>query len=450
MRMRQRRIERLLVRADAAIETGSLDAAREAVDELERLSPETPGLQPLRTRLSRAPEPVVARPVLAPPVPPAPAAVETPTVVSVTPVQPDMLKPPAERVDAGRPRKPPPVQIVKPPPAPAAASLPDILDTPAASAPLRAETAVASEPANPKRSRLPQVAAAILILGSLGWLAVPRVPWMERGARSTASPPSVVPAAAAPAAPAPLREAVTAQGVPPAVDVAVIEITPEETAAPVAPSARADTPERAQPAALVGNAIPAAQPTTDAAPAFVSTAPAATLPPRRPEPSELPSNTAPVPFASEPAAAEPVLARATEPLPVPPPVAAPEPAPAATASAPPPAPADAAIANQSRILATLGRYEAAYSNLDVNAAGAVWPTLDRRALARAFEGLSSQRVNLGNCDVRVAGETAVAECSGTAVWTPKVGGGSHRQPRRWQFRLRNESGAWQIVSANVK
>ena len=572
MRMRQRRIERLLVRADAALETGSLDAAREAIDEVHRLSPETPGLPALRARLSRAldvvpdpqekppsletpaavhrvpspapeevaaplvpapampaaaraPQPVVVAPVVVPPVaaepvvipplaaepavvpslaaepavvppvateaiaapPPAeaPAPVETPTVVGVTPVEMPIeprvtkapvaksppvrgleVKPPAGRAGRGKPTvpKPPPMPVVRPRPAPAApivfeapppvapSPVPDILDSPAASAPLRIEASPASESPSPRRSRLPQAAAAILILGSLGWLAVPRGGWIMRGARATASPVAVAPTPAAPGAPAPPPEAATgtAPGLPPAVDVAVTEITPEETAPPVAPPAAADTPERAQPAALVGNAIPAAQPTTDAAPGFASTAPAATAAPRRPEPSAPPEDAPLVTVPSEPAAPAPVLARAPEPLPEPPPAPGPEPSPAATAAPPATAAADAAVAHQSRILATLGRYETAYSNLDVNAAGAVWPTVDRRALARAFEGLSSQRVDLGNCDVRVAGETAVAECSGTAVWTPKVGGGSHRQTRRWQFRLRNESGGWQIVTANVK
>jgi hypothetical protein len=98
----------------------------------------------------------------------------------------------------------------------------------------------------------------------------------------------------------------------------------------------------------------------------------------------------------------------------------------------------------------LARYQSAYSRLDVDAAGAVWPALDRRALARAFDGLASQRVDLGACDVRVVGENALAECTGSATWTPKVGGGSHRQRRQWEFRLRQGASSWQIVSASVK
>jgi hypothetical protein len=88
--------------------------------------------------------------------------------------------------------------------------------------------------------------------------------------------------------------------------------------------------------------------------------------------------------------------------------------------------------------------------LDVNAAGAVWPALDRKALTRAFDGLASQAVTLGSCEVRIVGESAIADCAGSATWTPKVGGRSHRQARQWQFQLRNVDAGWQIVSATVR
>jgi hypothetical protein len=102
------------------------------------------------------------------------------------------------------------------------------------------------------------------------------------------------------------------------------------------------------------------------------------------------------------------------------------------------------------VRATLARYEAAYTGLNVAAARAVWPAVDERALSRAFEGLASQRVALDNCDVTVTGGTARATCSGVAEWTPKVGGGQRRQNRRWAFDLTNTGGAWQIVRADAR
>jgi hypothetical protein len=124
---------------------------------------------------------------------------------------------------------------------------------------------------------------------------------------------------------------------------------------------------------------------------------------------------------------------------------------------PPPAPAPEEskpvpelLADTAAIRRTLDRYEAAYSQLDASAAHAVWPTVDQRALARAFDGLAAQRVSLNACDVRVTGATARATCSGDATWTAKVGGGRQTQPRRWSFELRNADGTWQIVRADTR
>ena len=58
---------------------------------------------------------------------------------------------------------------------------------------------------------------------------------------------------------------------------------------------------------------------------------------------------------------------------------------------------------------------AAKSNQEIVAR--VWPGVNQRALANAFQGLSAQTVSLGRCDVRVNGATARAECAGTASWT---------------------------------
>jgi hypothetical protein len=107
-------------------------------------------------------------------------------------------------------------------------------------------------------------------------------------------------------------------------------------------------------------------------------------------------------------------------------------------------------ADSAAIRRALARYEAAYSDLDVSAARAVWPTLDQRALARAFDGLAMQRISLNDCDVVVTGATARATCAGTAAWTAKVGGGRRTQARRWAFQLKNADGTWQIVRADTR
>jgi hypothetical protein len=102
---------------------------------------------------------------------------------------------------------------------------------------------------------------------------------------------------------------------------------------------------------------------------------------------------------------------------------------------------------QVRVRAVLARYAAAYSDLDASAAQAVWPEVDARSLARAFDGLQSQRVSLGQCSIAVDGATARADCDGSATWTPKIGGGTRSQPRQWHFELKNNAGTWEIVKA---
>lgn len=122
---------------------------------------------------------------------------------------------------------------------------------------------------------------------------------------------------------------------------------------------------------------------------------------------------------------------------------------ASTATAPVP-PAATPSDQRPAIRATLGRYEAAYSALDVAAVQAVWPALDQRALARAFGSLASQRVSLENCNVDVDGGSARANCSGTAAWTPKVGGGLRTTARNWVFDLSQSEGTWQIVRVQAR
>jgi hypothetical protein len=121
--------------------------------------------------------------------------------------------------------------------------------------------------------------------------------------------------------------------------------------------------------------------------------------------------------------------------------------PVESVSAPEPAPPP--VDERAQVRSVLSRYEAAYSGLDAAAARAVWPTVDERALARAFGGLQSQRFSLGQCDVAVDGGRAHAECAGSASWTPKVGSG-RTEPRTWAFDLRSASDGWKIVRADVR
>ena len=98
----------------------------------------------------------------------------------------------------------------------------------------------------------------------------------------------------------------------------------------------------------------------------------------------------------------------------------------------------------------LDRYRAAYERLDARSAQQVWPAVDAAALARAFTGLRSQALTFDDCEVRIAGATATAACSGSMRFVPKVGSQQPRvESRLWDFTLRQNGSDWKIESARV-
>ncbi len=99
----------------------------------------------------------------------------------------------------------------------------------------------------------------------------------------------------------------------------------------------------------------------------------------------------------------------------------------------------------------LGRYRTAFNRLDAGAASAVWPSVNEKTLARAFERLEGQDVSFANCKIEVRAVLAEAACSGTARYTPKVGGRTPRaEPRHWTFSLRKANDAWLIDSVEAR
>lgn len=281
--------------------------------------------------------------------------------------------------------------------------------------------------------RVAAPAAVLLLL-----IGIPAV-WLMRNAPasrpSTSNPPAPV------------------QSVPDAEPKASSANAPAvEPAAPIAPP-----PTRELPKAAV-TAPPEPPPTTRAA----EREPAA----KRPEtpvvrPPAVAARPEPIP--------EPTILRTAPP---PPPPAGPVPSPSAAAGAPvdlgssmtgvdtpaprfaplpPPLAREASSANQlESVRTTLARFAAAYSDLDADAAQRVWPGVNRAALARAFQDLSSQEVRLGDCRIDVGTETARASCRGSIDWTPRVGGGRPKtESRTWDFTLNRRPGGWQIASARV-
>ena len=99
----------------------------------------------------------------------------------------------------------------------------------------------------------------------------------------------------------------------------------------------------------------------------------------------------------------------------------------------------------------LGRYRIAFNKLDAGAALAVWPTVNEKTLAKAFEGLESHDVSFKSCQIEIFSVLAEAACSGSARYVPKVGSRTPKdEARRWRFSLRKSSDGWLIDSVDAR
>jgi hypothetical protein len=112
--------------------------------------------------------------------------------------------------------------------------------------------------------------------------------------------------------------------------------------------------------------------------------------------------------------------------------------------------AAAPVVPTTAIESVLKSYADAFSARDVGAAKSVWPGVDERALARAFDGLREQRLELERCEISIKGSMATATCVGTARYRPKVGIRSVRSERKvWTFHI-GHRGAWVIDDVEVR
>ncbi len=178
-----------------------------------------------------------------------------------------------------------------------------------------------------------------------------------------------------------------------------------------------------------------------------SPSPAAAAAPPLPEP------TAPVSTLGTFAMSSPAAPLPSE-APVPEPVAPPsvEPAVANVVNTPPGPAALPPVVDEERLVErALQRYRSAYEGLDPRSAQSVWPAVDERALARAFDDLASQALTFDACDVQVRGTTASAVCRGRMQYVTKVGSREPRvESRVWNFTLRKIGEAWQIATARAE
>jgi hypothetical protein len=433
-RARERRLAHCLERAATAIDLGQLDDAREALNEARALSPHAPEITELETRIASQPSP-------------ADVFVELePTDPGDVYLAPDLPSPGAVLMASD----PPPV-----------------------------------EPDHSWRRVIGGTAVLLALCFLLGFglmqryyprlaadlmtavdpASAPAVDVGSSGRESAALPSAGQSAPSTPVEPSPGTDKPIEVTAPPE------EKKNPETAA-VAAETRALRSNEGVPDAREKRAQSAGVGT-----AGTSTRPAPGLGLRLPDPPAAPPPTAPaVEPRRIPGVAEPPTSTSTEstpaPVPSPLPPSAPLPSPASAASSSPSAatsggikpvtpisgrpaedlhaPTSGSRSDEAGIRTALLRYENAYNRLDAKAATAVWPRVDQRALGRAFDGLLSQRVSLGLCDITVIGDVGGASCAGKARWEPKIGGGVQTADRYWTFNLRKSDDGWKIEEIKVR
>ena len=181
------------------------------------------------------------------------------------------------------------------------------------------------------------------------------------------------------------------------------------------------------------------------APVVAGTLPAPAAPPEPADEPVRPTDVVGTSTTSVPKVAELVTARAAnERLDEVPPILPPA---GDTGRDAPPAP----TANNVVVQAVLARYANAYERLDASAVKDIWPTVDERALARAFSDLDAQSIVFDACDLTIAGTRATASCRGTARYATGVGKRNNvMQTRQWTFLLERSPERWEIQQVQVR
>ena len=253
----------------------------------------------------------------------------------------------------------------------------------------------------------------------------------EKTEKVQAAPPSLRPKtipkpptrASLPPRPTPPRRPVSQRAEETPRPASAISASTSSPAAPVVSSPALVAPPNPVPPASVTSAATATAPNPAAASAPASNSPSV------PAPNSPPASVSDSPAASSPSPA----------------------APPAVVSPPSATPAGALTTETRAVAVALNRYQDAFSALDANAAHAVWPNVDAKALAKAFDQLEEQTFELEGCNITVTGARAEADCAGNARYVRKVGNKALRvEPRRWHFRLRQANDQWLIDAVDAR
>jgi hypothetical protein len=94
----------------------------------------------------------------------------------------------------------------------------------------------------------------------------------------------------------------------------------------------------------------------------------------------------------------------------------------------------------------LRQYEAAYQRRDAAAAATLWPTVDVRALSRAFARLRMQSLQFGDCTFAVAQTEATARCAGVLSYAQRIGDAAVQTDRHvWTVEFVRGGDSWRIA-----
>jgi hypothetical protein len=97
------------------------------------------------------------------------------------------------------------------------------------------------------------------------------------------------------------------------------------------------------------------------------------------------------------------------------------------------------------VLETVREYRQAYEALDVTATAAIWPSVDRRALAPAFSALKSQALEFEDREVALADASATTRCHGVVEYVRKIGNPTPRTGHQeFVFKMRKLGDDWFI------
>ena len=99
----------------------------------------------------------------------------------------------------------------------------------------------------------------------------------------------------------------------------------------------------------------------------------------------------------------------------------------------------------------LDHYEQAYDRLDARRAAAVWPSVDAKALTRAFARLQTQDLDFGDCTFAVSASDAAARCAGVLRYARRIGDTAPRiEQHVWTIEFARAGETWQIVKISAQ